>query len=392
MLVVAVLGFLYLVRGVLLPFVVSFIVATLLDPAIRKLRLRGYSRPVSVGMVFGVFLLVITLLGVLITPSAVSQVDRLVGRIDDITATVSRNNQESNFYLRWNPVIQAERGGAVSQIDSILLPYRDQLERWNLPTTQKQIVDRYIEPRRGQIADAVQQGLNGFFGVLGGLASQLVFVFLIPIIAFMMLLDMENYRRRSPRWIPPSIRSQTISLMGEIGQVFSNYLRGMSTLILLYMVSSTILFWVLGVPYAILLGIVCGTLYMIPIIGNLVSLALIILVAGFSGPQAMWIPAPPSTWVYAGIVAAIFFGMGQIFDQFLSPRLVGSSVGLSVVVSMFVVLCGGALFGMVGMLLAFPVSGAVKVILDRVIKVTSAPVSSLDLPAVPIRHRVSANS
>ncbi len=62
-------------------------------------------------------------------------------------------------------------------------------------------------------------------------------------------------------------------------------------------------------------------------------------------------------------------------------------MGLLPVMSMFVFLSGGALFGLVGMILAFPLAGAVKVMLDRLIRVTSSSADALDLPAVPLRHR-----
>lgn len=384
------LGFLYLVRGILLPFVVSFIVATLLEPPVRKLRLRGLSRLWAVSVVFAAFFIGVTAVGLLVAPSMVSQVDRLGRKIDDLTTSIARADESSNFYVRWNPVLQAERGGAITQIDAILLPYRDQLERWNLPSSQQQIVAQYIEPRRGQIANAVKVGFNSFFGILGSLASQLLFAILIPIIIWMLLMDMEDFRRRSPRWIPPSIRSQTLALMSEIGGVFTRYLRGVATVIFLYMVTSAILLSLLNVPYAILLGIVFGALYMIPYIGNIISLLVIFLITGMSGVQGtFFLPAFANAWAFAAVATLIYFVFGSVFDHLVYPQLVGNSVGLNGVVSLFVILCGGALFGLVGMLLAFPLAGAAKVILDRLIKVTSITTDSLALPSVPIRHRSS---
>ncbi|MEJ5169530.1 MAG: AI-2E family transporter, partial [Fimbriimonadales bacterium] len=69
------------------------------------------------------------------------------------------------------------------------------------------------------------------------------------------------------------------------------------------------------------------------------------------------------------------------------PRVVGRSVGLHPLVSMFVILSGGALFGILGMLLAFPIAGSLKVVLDRLLRVTSQTTSAATLPAVPLRHR-----
>ena len=64
--------------------------------------------------------------------------------------------------------------------------------------------------------------------------------------------------------------------------------------------------------------------------------------------------------------------------------MVGNSVGLSPVVSMFVIFCGGALFGLPGMLIAFPLAGSVKVILDRLLRITSSSPEGLGAPVVPL--------
>jgi predicted PurR-regulated permease PerM len=84
---------------------------------------------------------------------------------------------------------------------------------------------------------------------------------------------------------------------------------------------------------------------------------------------------------------ALYFGIGLIFDHLIYPQMVGNSVGLSPIVSMFVILCGGALFGLAGMLFAFPLAGSAKVILDRIIRITSSGTGDLGLPAIPLRHR-----
>ena len=73
------------------------------------------------------------------------------------------------------------------------------------------------------------------------------------------------------------------------------------------------------------------------------------------------------------------------------PKFVGKAVGLDPIVSMFVIFCGGALFGLPGMILAFPVAGCVKVIMDRLLKVTNQVTVELSLPEKPLRHREEAS-
>ncbi len=389
-LVVAAFGFLYLVRGVLLPFAVAFIISAVLDPSIRKLQKRGFSRIVAVAAVFLAFLLVVGLAGFLIGPKIVRQVGVLQKKVTQVTATIADVNTRSNFYVRWNPVVQAKQGSKLDTLDKILAEHRPTLERFGLPSTRRGLYQKFIEPRREQIVDGIQSGFNTMFGFLTNLLGQLFFVVLVPLLVFLMLMDFDTIKRTGPRWIPPSIRAHTLAVLSDIGNVFMSYLRGVTLMVLLYMVVSGLLLWVCNVPYAILLGMLFGVLYLIPYLGNAVSMLIMFLLLGFSKVQGPILlgDVVGSSWTWAVIATLLFLVMGTAFDNLIYPRVVGRSVGLNPTVSLFVILCGGALFGFVGMLIAFPLAGSVKIILDRLIAVTnSSRTDALSLPPVPLRHR-----
>jgi predicted PurR-regulated permease PerM len=207
-----------------------------------------------------------------------------------------------------------------------------------------------------------------------------------------MLMEMEDLRRRGPRWIPPSIRASTIAIISDIGQVFMRYLRGVATVVLLYIAMATLVLWFFHVPYAFLLAVVFGGLYLVPYLGNIINYCVLFLILGLGGVTGNFLFSMGSPWAYAALVTVIFAVIGMIFDQLVYPQVVGSSVGLSGVINVFVILSGAALFGLPGMIIAFPLAGSIKVILDRIIKVTSVPSNQLALPAVPLRHRNSASS
>jgi len=195
---------------------------------------------------------------------------------------------------------------------------------------------------------------------------------------------------RGATWIPPQIRAETLDLFKSIGQVFENYLRGVTIAVLLYMGGAAAILTILGAPYSVLLGILFGALYLIPYIGPLLSWITLFLVVGLSGDTSVLSFQFGSSWAAAAATVAGYMVFDRGFDMFVYPRIVGRSVGLNPIVSMFVVFSGGALFGIVGMLFAFPLAGAVKVVLDRLIRVTSKQFEGLDLPAVPLRHRATA--
>jgi predicted PurR-regulated permease PerM len=387
LIVVIGLSFLYLVRGILLPFVVSFILAALLEPSVRRLRLRGVSRAGAIAIVLGIFALFGSAFLIWLTPQVFNQVGALSNKIETLTAQISQADQQSNYFLRWNPVVQAEKESQEGRLDRILAPYKGTLDRLGLPTTQSEIMEKYVEPQRGQIAQSVKLAFASFFGILANLASQALYVLIIPILVFLILMDMESFKKRFPRWVPPSIRERTMSLIADVGDVFVNYLRGMSKLVLAFMVVATVVLSILQVPYAVLFGILAGCMYLIPYIGNWITTILLILVTGVSGTTGNFLFHLGSPWAYAFVAGLSLIVVGLSFDNLVVPKLVGGAVGLNPVVSIFVSFCGGALFGLPGMIVAFPVAGSIKVILDRLLNVTMAPPDDLELPSVPLRHR-----
>jgi predicted PurR-regulated permease PerM len=392
-LVLASLIFLWLVRGILLPFLVAIILAAILEPAVRKLRMRGVSRRAAVYIVMGAFLAFAVGAGVLVAPSVGRQVSSLTTKAQDLTRSFAQSSENDNFFLRWNPATQTQQPNApASQLDRLLAQYGGTLERLGIPSTRRGLIDRYVDRNRPQIAKFVQGFFDSFFGVLTNLASQILFIFLVPLVVALILLDMDNFRRRSPRWIPPAIRKSTIALMGEITDVFFKYLRGISTVVILYTLAQTALMLAMGVPYAILLGVLFGALYLIPYIGNIISAVTLFSVIGFSDVSGNLVFSLANPWGYAFLVTMLYLAIGFTFDHFLYPQMVGNSVGLNPVVSLFVIFCGEALFGLPGMIIAFPLAGSIKVILDRLIRVTSVSQEGLHLPSVPLRHRRNATT
>ncbi len=382
-----VLVFLFLVRGILLPFIVSFIIAALLEPSVRKLRLRGVSRKLAVMTVMAAFFVVVIGIGVVAAPSIARQVTALTTKVEDLTADMSRTSENDNFFLRWNPVVQVQQDQNSSQIDRLLSQYSPTLERFGLPTTRRAIMEQYVDPRRPQIVKAVQSAFNSFFGILGNLFSQILFVVIVPILVPMILMDMDDLKRRGPKWIPPAFRATVMAVINDIGQVFVKYLRGISLVVLLFATVQTLIMVFMGVPYAFLFGILFGALYLIPYIGNIISCVVLFFTIGLSNATGNFLFNTSSPWVYASLVTVMFLAVGFIFDHLIYPQMVGNSVGLNPVVSMFVIFCGGALFGLPGMLIAFPLAGSVKIILDRLLKITSVTGDNLALPSVPLRHR-----
>lgn len=386
--VLIVIGFLYLVRSILLPFIVVFVLATLLEPLVRKLRFRGFSRGQAVISVLAPFYIILISLGAFIAPRVASEVSSIQSGVSHFADTISSSGESNNFFLRWNPLYRAQESqGLGGSVDKVLAQFRVPLEKLGLPSTRAEIMHAYVTPHKAQISQGVQAGFNSFFGILGNVAHQAISLLVIFIGVPLLLMDLEGYQRNFPKWIPPSIRANTVNLLSDIGEVFVKYMRGVSTVVLIYMVVVSIVFSILNVPYSILCGVIFGVFYLIPMLGNIINYVATLLLVGLSGTTGTFFIHLSSSWVYAVVVLAIYIVIGITFDELLYPQFVGNAVGLSGVVNLFVILSGGALFGLVGMIIAFPLAGSAKIILDRMMKFATVGQDTAALPAIPLRHR-----
>lgn len=386
-LVLTTILFLYLVRGILLPFVIAGAISALLDPTVRRLRRKGWPRPLAIWTIVVVFLGLFGVFLVWLTPIVMQQVGGFRTRIDTLTAELTRPDDSANFFVRWDPMVQVSQPDSNDPVDRLLEQNSDLLGRLNLPTTKRELYLQYVEPQAPRLGTQIESFFAGFLGVASGLVSQVLILAFVPLLVLLMLFNMEQFRRRSITWIPPSIRDNTVGVLSDIYDVFINYLRGVTIAVAGYMAFMAVVMSIFGAPYAILLGVVFGALYLIPYLNGILSGALLVTMTGLSGRTGNAFFQTGSPWAFALTLLAIYLVCHLVFDSIVYPRFVGKAVGLDPIVSMFVIFSGGALFGLVGMIIAFPLAGAVKVILDRILRITSASHDSLTLPAVPLRHR-----
>jgi predicted PurR-regulated permease PerM len=168
------------------------------------------------------------------------------------------------------------------------------------------------------------------------------------------LIDGQNFFRYLLRFVPPEHRLHVQHLSAQIHRVLGRYLRGQLVLIVVMsVVTFVVLEWVFRLPYALWLGILTGILEVIPLIGP-ISAAAIACTIGFSqgGPNEA-----------AGLAIA-YFVLRQVEDQLVMPLIVGRAVHVHPLVTIFAVLVGEKIAGVLGMILAVPVAAVIKVVLD----------------------------
>jgi len=301
---VAVLAVLWFLGDVMLPFVLGAAVAYFLDPVADRLERLGMSRALAVAAITAVAVLVVVIMALLIIPSIVAQAIALF----DTAPQLTRDLQA--FLGRHLP--------SIYEPDSTL-------------HQTLQSVAETIRERGGQL---LQTALSSAASLL----NIVVLLVVAPVVAVYLLYDWDRMVARIDHLLPRDHAPVIRRLAGEIDATLASFVRGMGTVCV-----------ILGTYYAVALMLV-GLQFGL-VVGALAGLALGLALFQFWGD-----------WLSIGLVAAIFVSGQVIEGNFLTPKLVGSSVGLHPVWLIFALSAFGTLFGFVGMLVAVPVAAAFGVI------------------------------
>ena len=334
LLLVLALLFLHAVKPILLPFVLGALIAYLANPLAERLERLGLHRGLAAAAI--TILLFAGLVGLIVYlgPLLYHQIVELAGRTPSLihSIEVALRDETNPFFRTINRLKDPDNGTPLpSNIDELM-----------------------------QNAMTAVSGL--FSRILTSAASALNVVALLlitPIVCFYFIRDWKGVIARTdhllPRAYAPVIRQQ----LRAINRTLAAYLRGQLTVMLLLAVFYAVIFSLLGINYAILLGLLAGLLVIIPYLGTAMSIMLGLTVA--YGQFGLTTPF----WIMVGIY---FFGQ-SIESQILTPKIVGDRVGVHPLWLLFGMLAGGVLLGFVGVLLSVPmtavISVLVKFVLDR---------------------------
>ena len=317
----ALVALLWVARGVLPPFIVAGILAYVLSPLVDELAARTGWRRAYVALL--VFAAVLGLVAVLVWVAG------------------ARLGAELRALSREGPsIIQAVVDDLTSGQPIELLG------QTITPLDLGRRLDIALRDELGTPTQAIQVVRVAFEVILG-----VVLVFLSLVY---MLIDGQNFFLYVLHFVPAEHRLHVQRLSAEIHRVLGRYLRGQLVLIVLMSaVTFLVLEWAYRLPYALWIGILTGILEVIPLIGPITAGAIACTV-GFSqgGPNE------------AAALAVTYLVLRQVEDQLVMPMIVGRAVHVHPLVTVFAVLAGEKIAGVLGMILAVPVAATVKVVLD----------------------------
>jgi len=317
------------IRVIWLPIAFGAGIVFLLDPLVQMFeRLRI---PRLFGSIIGILILiaVVAAVGALVWPTVQEQGSELIQQLPDLYVGV----------VDWARQFASNVFGI--NIDEFL---------------SQQAIEEWLRDPANQ--ETIQNLVFGFGAgagiVLRGVAETIAIIGLAPILAVYILMDLTRFQTHSLELTPPRYRAEVAYVGGEVGTAMGSFVRGQLLVALMVGVASSIGMWAIGLPFWLLIGIIAGFLNLVPFLGPVVGGALAALVALLNGDvwQAVW-------------AVVIMIVIQQIDNHVITPMIQRARVNLSPLIIVLALIIGGALAGLLGVLVAIPVTAAVRIIVGH---------------------------
>src|ERR1700688_938450 len=318
--VALILVFLYFAASVLITLLLAILLAYFLDPIVEFLESMRMPRTL------GSMLTVLVLIGVL---GAVGY---------------GLYSRTSDFAANW-PKYSGTLRNAVNSVETKL----NGIERGVSETSSQQ---KGPSKTVAGAENALRAAVVHIIGSLSGLVLEVTFV---PFLVFFMLAEKQEVWHSTLQLFPVSRRTPVKETLEDLRDVLRDYLVGMSLMTLIVMAASSLFFGVMGLDYPILTGIVSGLLNMVPYFGAVLS---------WLPPFLIALAKLHSAGSYA-LIAGVLMAIHMLANNLLAPALVGKKVQLNALSITIALLFWGWIWGGMGLLLAIPLTAALRVICDH---------------------------
>ncbi|WP_270598113.1 AI-2E family transporter [Enterococcus asini] len=308
-----------------LPIVLAGIFYYLLNPAVDFLEKKGLKR------VYGIILLFLIVVGlivwgvVVIVPKIQEQSMSFANNFPDYMNTVDEKARE---ILR----------------DPIFAQFQTQIENYS---------DKLMATLTDFIQNFSKSTISSVGKIVSAVANVVVAIMTFPFILFFLLKDGRRLAPYMVRILPNHWRKPTLTVIDEMNEQVSSYIRGQLTVALAVAILFIIGFSIIGLDYAVTLGIVAGVLNMIPYLGSFLAMIPAIFLGIVAGPVML-------------IKVIVVFVIEQTIEgRVVSPLVLGSQLSIHPVTILLVLLTSGKLFGLLGVVFGIPIYAAGKVLLTH---------------------------
>ncbi|MDJ0792364.1 MAG: AI-2E family transporter [Acidimicrobiia bacterium] len=312
-------------RIILAPLFLALVVIVILNPLVTWMQDRGIPRIIGTLLAFIVFIAAVVLVAVAVLPSVVEQAQGLVETFPELYDDMTQD--------------------AVDVLNSLGF---ENVTIWNYD----QIVDYLNDPENRDTIVTI--ALDRLGSVTAGI-FEFILVFLVgPVLAFYFLIDLPNVQKRLLGTFPEEKRAEAAHVGGQLNTALGGFLRGQLLVAVIVGVMLSFGYWLIGLDFWLLIGLIGGLLNIVPFLGPWVGGALGVIVALTT--------ADLGTALWAIVVAVI---VQQIDNNFVSPTVLRATVQLHPAVILLVLILAGAIAGVWGVIIAVPLTASVRILLGH---------------------------
>jgi predicted PurR-regulated permease PerM len=319
---------LYILSPILTPFLIAMLLAYLGNPLVDHLQRWHLPRTLGVSIVFSLIIAALLLIIGFLVPLLEHQISNLLTILPAIL------NWIQNTFLKWLSTYLNFQPLEIKNLNNVLA------EHWQHVGNLAAIAWRTVS----------QSGLT----LLGWLAN----LFLIPLVTFYLLRDWHKLFSNIRTLLPRHSEALICQLAAECNEVLGAFFRGQLLVMLILMIIYSLGLSFIGLDLALLVGVIAGLFAIVPYLGFAIG----ILLASIASLIQF------QDWLHLFYVWGLFGLITVLENAVLTPVLVGNRIGLHPVAVLFAILCGGQLFGFLGVLLALPVAAVIVVLLRHVRK------------------------
>jgi len=315
----ALLAMLYIAQSIIIPLVFAILLAILLQPVVNFFVRMRINRVVSIVLALFLTILILAAFGALLF------------------------SQASRFSESW-PILADKFTSILNQTITWASGYFD---------INPRKIDAWVTKTKSELINTSSAAIGQTLVTLG---SWVVALFLVPVYIFMILFYQPLILDFIRKLFAENHKKQVGEIVTQTKTVIQRYLIGLVIEAVIVATLNSAALLILGIEYAILLGIIGALLNVIPYIGGIVAVALPMMVA----------IATKSTAWYALYVLVSYYFIQLIDNNYIVPKIVASKVKINALFSIIVVLAGNALWGIPGMFLSIPILAIVKLIFDHI--------------------------
>ena len=198
------------------------------------------------------------------------------------------------------------------------------------------------------------KAVNWVSALISGTSQVIVALIIMPFMLFYLLRDGKGLRDYITQFLPNKLREPVGKVLSDVNQQLANYVRGQITVAVIVAIMFIILFKIIGLRYAVTLGITAGFLNLVPYLGSFLAMIPALVLGLIAGPVMLL------------KVIIVFIVEQTIEGRFVSPLILGSQLNIHPITILFVLLTSGSMFGIWGVLLGIPIYASAKVVISEI--------------------------